>query len=231
MICFTRAVLLLIVFIALICCGCSSPTETKDEPVTPQFSYSEIKGGSGNKVDMSGSVSVNNGVQTLSVSKTDGLWRNWEEIGFCYTEVPVTVFTISAVYKGMSGGDSILQGGLMVRGSLDSISPYAALRLVQNRYDPVVRTGADKDASASGSTVSYQVGDVLYISCIGVSVVDSSHSTLTVEVGAKRNGSVIVSKIFNVNTSGNKLYAGFFGANHSSTVSGSFSVSDLKILY
>ncbi|HEX2959547.1 MAG TPA: hypothetical protein VHO70_22115 [Chitinispirillaceae bacterium] len=229
MICFIRTVLLLFVFIAIICCGCSSPTEVTDGPVTPQFSYTEIKGGSGNKNDMSGSVSGNNGIQTLNVSKTEGLWGSWEEIGFFYTEVPESVFTISAVYKGMSGGDSILQGGLMVRGSLDSKSAYAALRLIQNKYDPVVRTTAEKDASASSSTIPYLDGDVLYISCTGVSVVNALH-TLAFEVGAKRNESVIVSKTFSITSSGDKLYAGFFGANHSSTVSGSFSVSDLKIL-
>jgi hypothetical protein len=229
MICFIRAALLLLIFIAIICCNCSSPTETTDEPVSHQFSYTEIKGSTGIKVDMSGSITVNNGVQTLNVSKADGLWGGWEEIGFYYTEMPEANFTISAVYKGMSGGDSILQGGIIVRGSLDSISPYAAIRLVQNNYDPVVRTSAEKNASASGSTVSYQVGDVLYISCTGVSISNSLH-TMAFEVGAKRNGSVIVSKTFSVTSSTNKLYAGFFGANHSSTVSGSFSVSDLKIL-
>jgi hypothetical protein len=206
--------------------ACNNPASNDDTPVL-EFQYSSILGSSDIQKDMSGSGSGDKNIFTVTVSKADGLWSGWEEIGYYHTVTAAGSFSFSAIFKGLTGEDAMSQGGLMVRESLKGISAYAALRMIDGKYDPVARVTGSSSAVSSGSNAPYKEGDLLFIYCAEQGSTGTTRN-LNVEVGAKRDGQVIISKTYTVSTSSDTLYIGIFGADHSSST-GSFSVGEISI--
>jgi hypothetical protein len=212
-------------FGALFLFSCNSPTSSNEPEL--KLSYCSIVGSTGIKVDMSGSATSENNSTVVTTGKADGLWSDWEEIGYFYIGTSEFNYTFAGVFKSITGTDALRQGGLMVRGSLQSIAPYAAIRLANGIYDPVARLTGSSAAAAAGSTVQYQEGDLLFITCTEQAPSGTTRN-ITMEVGAKRGDQVLISKIYTVSTTSDTLYAGVFCADHS-TSNGSFSVSDLTM--
>ena len=204
--------------------ACNNPASNDAAPVM-ELQYSSILGSSDIQEDLSGSGSGEKDIYTVTVSKADGLWGGWEEIGYYHTVTTAGSFSFSAIFKGLTGEDAMSQGGLMVRESLKGISAYAALRMIDGIYDPVARVTGSSSAVSAGSNVQYKEGDLLFIYCAEQA---GTTRNFNVEVGAKRDGQVIISKTYAVSTSSDTLYIGIFGADHSSST-GSFSVGEISI--
>jgi hypothetical protein len=191
------------------------------------MTYRPVTGTNAGQMDMSGSVHISGTTYTLATKNADGLWSTLEELGMYCVSRAAFSGTFSATFESLDGTDTMAQGGLMIRASLKSGAPYAAIRLVRGLYDPVARPDSVSNAKASGSTVQFQKGDLLFLTCLEKER-SGNRRVIDVDVGAKRNEVVIMSKKYTITTLSDSVYVGMFYADRS-TNSGSFAVSNVKI--
>jgi hypothetical protein len=209
---------------AILIFSCNEPNSVTDQVVVPMI-YGTVTGTSAGEKNMSGSANDSGSIRTLITRNADGLWSSHEEIGMYYLAKAVFNGTMSAHFESCTGLDSLVQGGLMIRSSLKSGAAYAALRLVKGIYDPVARVDSSSDAKATGSTVHYQKGDKLFITCVEMEKTGKVR-TFTINLGAERNSQIIISKGYTITSMSDSLYLGIFCADRS-TSNGSFAVSNM----
>lgn len=203
--------------------SCNEPNSVTDENVI--LIYGSVTGTNPGEKNMSGSANDSGSISTLITKNADGLWSSHEEIGMYYFSKTVFNGTMSAHFESCTGVDSMVQGGLMIRSSLKSGAAYAALRLVKGIYDPVARLDSSSDAKGTGSTIQYQKGDDLFVTCMEKTK-NGKIRTFSIDIRAERNSQVIISKAYTITSMSDSLYLGIFCADRS-TSNGSFAVSKM----
>jgi hypothetical protein len=220
-----KSICLSVVSGAIILFSCNNPATPEEPPLN--LGYVSVTGNQTIQKDITGSGTCDKKECVLTTKNANGLWSAFEEIGFYYAAKPVFNGTISADFENMTGSDTLIQGGLMIRGSKKGGAPYAALRLAQNIYDPVARLDSTASAAAAGSSIKYQKGDFIYITCLEKQK-NGTIRNFDMEVGAKRGELILISKTFAIKTTSDSLYIGLFCADRS-TSDGSFSVSNITM--
>jgi hypothetical protein len=212
----------LLILCSIIIFSCNEPNSITDENIIP-MTYGSVTGTNSGEKNISGSANDSGSIRTVKTRNADGLWSSHEEIGMYYFSKTVFNGTLSAHFESCTGIDSLVQGGLMIRSSLKSGAAYTALRLVKGIYDPVARLDSSSDAKASGSTVQYQRGDELFITCTEKEKAGTTR-TFSIDIGAKRSSQVIISKTYTITSLSDSIYVGIFCADRSTSY-GSFAVS------
>ncbi|HEX2955658.1 MAG TPA: hypothetical protein VHO70_02430 [Chitinispirillaceae bacterium] len=205
---------------------CDNTVSTEDPSLN--LVYCSVIGNSADQKDIIGSASRDNALHVVTTKNGNGLWGSNEEIGFYYLAKTVFNGTLWATFEKLTGSDTVVQGGVMIRASLKgTAAPYAALRLIKDKYDPVARLDSTLNASASGLENTFQKGDQLFIACTEKTKTGAVRN-LEINVGVNRKNQPLISKKYIISTMSDSLYIGLFGADRSAA-GGSFSVSNVKI--
>ncbi len=218
--------------LVLACCCCitlcAPAPEEQDPEVTLNYVSIADPARNASQHDMSGEGGEDGTVRIVTTTLADGLWGDFEEIGFYYTSLTEFDFSLSAVFDSLAGTDVLRQGGIMIRSGLHCGAEYAAIRLTTVNSDFVTRKKSTARANSHGETPLFRKGDLMSITCNETNRSDSIR-TIEVDMEVTRGTEIVSSLTDTLTVTSGKLYAGVFAADHSQS-NGSFSVSRLRIV-